>query len=49
MKSVRIRSYSGPNFPALGLTKERYGVVFKYELTLNQRGFFTGWYYLNVN
>ena len=25
-KSVRIRSYSGPHFPALGLNMERYGV-----------------------
>ena len=26
VKSVRIQSYSGPYFPALGLTTERYGV-----------------------
>ena len=26
MKSVRIRSYSGPYFPAFGLIRERYGV-----------------------
>ena len=26
MKSVRIRSYSGPHFPAFGLNTERYGV-----------------------
>ena len=26
VKSVRIRSYSGPYFPALGLNVERYGV-----------------------
>ena len=26
MKSVRIRSYSGPHFPAFGLNAERYGV-----------------------
>ena len=25
-KSVRIRSYSGPHFPAFGLNTERYGV-----------------------
>ena len=30
MKSVRIRSYSGPYFPALGLNKERYRVSFRY-------------------
>ena len=29
VKSVRIRSYSGPNFPALGLNKERYGVYLR--------------------
>ena len=26
VKSVRIRSYSGPHFPAFGLMTERYGV-----------------------
>ena len=26
VKSVRIRSYSGPHFPAFGLNTERYGV-----------------------
>ena len=26
LKSVRIRSYSGPHFPAFGLNTERYGV-----------------------
>ena len=26
MKSVRIRSYSGPHFPAFELNTERYGV-----------------------
>ena len=26
VKSVRIRSYSGPHFPAFGLNKERYSV-----------------------
>ena len=26
MKSARIRSFSGPNFPAFGLNTERYGV-----------------------
>ena len=26
VKSVRIRSYSGPYFPVFGLSKERYGV-----------------------
>ena len=26
MKSVRIRSFSGPYFPAFGLNTERYGV-----------------------
>ena len=26
VKSVRIRSYSGPYFPAFGLNTERYGV-----------------------
>ena len=26
IKSVRIRSYSGPHFPAFGLNTERYGV-----------------------
>ena len=26
VKSVRIRSYSGPYFPSFGLNKERYGV-----------------------
>ena len=25
LKSVRIRSYSGPHFPAFGLNTERYG------------------------
>ena len=26
VKSVRIRNYSGPHFPACGLNTERYGV-----------------------
>ena len=26
VESVRIRSYSGPHFPAFGLNTERYGV-----------------------
>ena len=26
VKSVRMRSYSGPNFPAFGLNTERYSV-----------------------
>ena len=26
VKSVRIRSYSGPHFPTIGLNTERYGV-----------------------
>ena len=26
LKSVRIQSYSGPHFPAFGLSTERYGV-----------------------
>ena len=26
IKNVHIRSYSGPNFPAFGLNRERYGV-----------------------
>ena len=26
VKNVRIRSYSGPHFPAFGLNTERYGV-----------------------
>ena len=26
VKSMRIRSYSGPHFPAFGLNTERYGV-----------------------
>ena len=26
VKSVRIRNYSGPHFPAFGLNTERYGV-----------------------
>ena len=29
VKSVRIRSYSGPHFLALGLNKKRYGVSFR--------------------
>ena len=29
MKSVRIRSYSGPHFPAFGLNTERYGITEK--------------------
>ena len=29
MKSVRIRSYSGPHFPACGLNTERYSVSFR--------------------
>ena len=28
LKSVRMRSYSGPHFPAFGLNTERYGVSF---------------------
>ena len=28
-KSVRIRSYSGPYFPAFGLNTERYGLSFR--------------------
>ena len=26
LKSVRVQSYSGPHFPAFGLSTERYGV-----------------------
>ena len=29
VKSVRIRSYSGPHFPAFGLNSERYGVCLR--------------------
>ena len=29
VKSVRIRSYSGPYFPSFGLNTERYGVSFR--------------------
>ena len=29
VKSVRIRSYSGPHFPAFGLNMERYGVFLR--------------------
>ena len=29
LKSVYIRSYSGPYFPAFGLNTERYGVSFR--------------------
>ena len=29
MKSVHIRSYSGPHFPAFGLNTERYGITKK--------------------
>ena len=29
MKSVRIRSFFGPYFPAFGLSTERYGGVFR--------------------
>ena len=28
IKSVRIRSYSGPYFPAFGMNTERYGISF---------------------
>ena len=29
VKSVRIRSYTGPHFPAFGLTTEKYGGPFR--------------------
>ena len=29
VKSVHIRSYSGPHFPAFGLNTERYGVFLR--------------------
>ena len=29
MKSVRIRSYSGPDFPTFGVNTERYSVSFR--------------------
>ena len=29
VKNARIRSYSGPYFPAFGRNKERYGVSFR--------------------
>ena len=35
MKSVRIQSYSGPYFPAFGLTTERYGVSHSFRMWEN--------------
>ena len=29
VKSIRIRNFSGPNFPAFGLNTERYGLSFR--------------------
>ena len=29
LKSVRIRGYSGPHFPAFGLNTDRYGISFR--------------------
>ena len=31
-KRVRIRSYSGPHFPAFGLNTERYGVTYPVQM-----------------
>ena len=32
VKSARIRSYSGPDFPAFGLNTERYVVYFDFDI-----------------
>ena len=58
VKSVRVRSYSGPHFPAFGLKTERYGVSFhiqsKYgkirtSITPNTDTFYTVWLTCNVS
>ena len=36
LKSVRIRSYSGPHFPAFGLNTERYGVSLRIQSELGK-------------
>ena len=37
IKSVHIRSYSGPHFPAFGLNTERYGVSFRIQLECGKK------------
>ena len=58
VKSIRVRSYSGPHFPAFGLKTERYGVSFhiqsKYgkirtSITPNTDTFYTVWLTCNVS
>ena len=36
VKCVRIRSYSGPQFPAFGLNSERYGVSLLYSVQMRE-------------
>ena len=49
VKSVRIRSSSGPYFPAFGLNTERYSVAGKYgPEKLRIRTLFTQWHSLNL-
>ena len=36
VKCVRIRSYSGPHFPAFGLNSERYGVSLLYSVQMRE-------------
>ena len=38
MKNVRIRSYSGPHFPAFGLNAERYGVSLRIQSECRKMG-----------
>ena len=38
VKSVRIRSYSGPHFPAFGLSTERYSVSLRVQSECGKMG-----------
>ena len=36
MKSVRIRIYSGPHFPAFGLNTEKYSIISPYSVRMGE-------------
>ena len=51
MKSVRIRSYSGPHFPAFELNTERYCGKMRTRITPNMNTFYAvliDWFYMYV-
>ena len=48
IKSARIRSYSGPHFPAFGLNKKRYSVSLPMRKNADQRTLNTDTFYAVV-